>query len=67
VRTLQRGRVYENVLLLANFVNIVVPPLPLSFSGGIPSHLKPRALADTLGLPQDSTILKPRVTLGFRD
>jgi hypothetical protein len=28
--------------------------------GGIPSHLKPRVLAD-------STILKPRVTLGFRD
>jgi hypothetical protein len=31
------------------------------------SHLKPRVLADTLGLPLDSTILKPRVNLGFRD
>jgi hypothetical protein len=34
-------------------------------SGGIPRHLKPRVLADTLGLPSDSTILKPR-DWGFR-
>jgi hypothetical protein len=33
VRTLQRGRVDEIVLLSANFVNIYIvrPPLPLSF------------------------------------
>jgi hypothetical protein len=34
--------------------------LERNYSGGIPRHLKPRVLADTLGLPSDSTILKPR-------
>jgi hypothetical protein len=39
-----------------------------SHSGArILSHLKPRVLAHTLGLPSDSTILKPRVSIGFRD
>jgi hypothetical protein len=52
------------LLLLPVFANIITTD---TTGGGILSHLKPRVLSDTLGLPLDSTILKPRVTLGFRD
>jgi hypothetical protein len=55
---------YRNAVQELYYVRFLYAPDPQNCAR-ILSHVKPRVLADTLGLP--STILKSRVTLGFRN